>query len=90
MFSRTIIILYVFLSGFFLLFSVYNYLLLISINLLLNKKRKKDDVCLMTSSEEGIKLIMEKVNECVVEYGLKVNEKKSKVVCIYGEVGRRR
>ena len=33
---------------------------------------------------------MEKVNECVVEYGLKVNEKKSKVVCINGEVGRRR
>ena len=33
---------------------------------------------------------MEKINECVVEYGLKVNEKKSKVVCINGEVGRRR
>ena len=33
---------------------------------------------------------MEKVNECVVEYGLKVNKKKSKVVCINGEVGRRR
>ena len=33
---------------------------------------------------------MEKVNECVVEYGLKVNEKKSKVVCINGKVGRRR
>ena len=33
---------------------------------------------------------MEKVNECVVEYGLKVNEKKSKVVCINGEVGRSR
>ena len=33
---------------------------------------------------------MEKVNECVVEYGLKVNDKKSKVVCINGKVGRRR
>ena len=32
---------------------------------------------------------MEKVNECVVEHGLKINEKKSKVVCINGEVGRR-
>ena len=32
---------------------------------------------------------MEKVNECVVEYGFKVNEKKSKVVCINGEIGRR-
>ena len=30
------------------------------------------------------------VNECVVEYGLKVYEKKSKMVCINGKVGRRR
>ena len=46
-----------------------------------------DDVCLMANSEEGIKVIMEKVNECVVEYGVKVNEKKSKVVCINGVDG---
>ena len=38
-----------------------------------------DDVCLMANSEEDIKVIIEKVNECVVEYGLKVNEKKSTV-----------
>ena len=44
----------------------------------------------MANSEEDMEVIMEKVNECVVEYGLKVNEKKSKVVCINGEVGRRR
>ena len=49
-----------------------------------------DDVCLMASSEEDMKVIMEKVNECVVEYDLKVNVKKSNVVCINGEVGRRR
>ena len=49
-----------------------------------------DDVCLMANSEEDMKVIMKKVNECVVEYGLKVNEKKSKVVCINGEVGRPR
>ena len=49
-----------------------------------------DDVCLMGDSEDDIKVIIEKVNECVVEYGLKINEKKSKVVCINGEVGRRR
>ena len=49
-----------------------------------------DDVCLMASSEEDIKLIVEKVNACVVEYGLKVNEKKSEVVCINGKVGSRR
>ena len=35
-----------------------------------------DDVCLMVNSEEDMNVIMEKVNECVVEYGLKVNEKK--------------
>ena len=49
-----------------------------------------DDVCQMANIEEDMKVIMEKVNEYVVEYGLKVNEKKSKVVCINGEVGRRR
>ena len=32
-----------------------------------------DDVCLMANSEKDLKVIMEKVNECVVEYGLKVN-----------------
>ena len=29
---------------------------------------------------------MEAVNACVVEYGLKVNEKKSNMVCINGDV----
>ena len=49
-----------------------------------------DDVWVMASSEEDIQVIMKKVNACVVEYGLKINEKKSKVVYINGEVGRRR
>ena len=49
-----------------------------------------DDVCLMANSEEDLKVIMENVNECVFKYGLKVNEKKSMVVCINGEVGRPR
>ena len=49
-----------------------------------------DDMCLMASREEDMKVIMEKVNECVVEYVLKVNEKQSKVVCINDEAGRRR
>ena len=40
-------------------------------------------MCLMANSEEEMKVIMEKVNECVVEYGVK-----AKVVCINGEVGR--
>ena len=33
-----------------------------------------DEVRLMANSEEDINAIIEKVNECVVEYGLKVNE----------------
>ena len=49
-----------------------------------------DDVCLIANSEKYLKVIMEKVNECVVKYGFKVNEKKSKVVCINGKVDRRR
>ena len=48
-----------------------------------------DDVCLMANTEKDEKVIMEKVNDCVVEYGLKVNERKSKVVCINGKVGSR-
>ena len=38
-----------------------------------NGRVKQDDVCLMASSEEDIKVIMEKVNACVIEYGLQVN-----------------
>ena len=51
-----------------------------------------DHLWLMASIEEDIKVIMERVNSCVVEYCLKVNvnQKKSKVVCINGEVGRRK
>ena len=45
-----------------------------------------DDVCLMASSEDDMNVIIDKVNECAIEYGLKVNEKKSKVTCINGEV----
>ena len=33
------------------------------------------DMCLMANSEEDMKGIVEKVNECIVEYGLKVNER---------------
>ena len=44
-----------------------------------------DDMCLMTSSEEDMKVIMEQMNECMVEYVLHSN-----VVCITVEIGRRR
>ena len=37
-----------------------------------------------------MEVIMKQMNACVIEYGLKVNEKKSTVVCINGEVGKRR
>ena len=46
-------------------------------------------VCLMANCENDMNVVMEKVNACVVEYGLKGNEK-SNVVCKNGEVGRRR
>ena len=49
-----------------------------------------DYVYLMASSEKDLKVIMEQVKDCVIEYALKVSEKKSKVICIHGEVGRRR
>ena len=32
---------------------------------------------------------MEQMNECAIEYGLNVNETKSKEMCINGEVRRR-
>ena len=41
-----------------------------------------DDVCLMARSEKDMKVNIEQVNECMIEYGSKVNEKMSKVVCI--------
>ena len=43
-----------------------------------------------SSKKKDIKIIMEQVNACAIEYGLEVNEKKSNVVCINGDVGRRR
>ena len=47
-------------------------------------------MCLMASSKEYMRVIKEHVNEYVIEYGLKVNERMSMVGCISGEVGRRR
>ena len=38
----------------------------------------EDDVCMMASSEEDMKVSIEKVNECVIGYGFNVNENKSK------------
>ena len=33
-----------------------------------------DDVCVMANSEEDMKVIIEKINECGAEYGLKVKD----------------
>ena len=41
-----------------------------------------DDGCPMASSEEDMSVIMEKVNDCVIEFGFKLHEKKSKLMCI--------
>ena len=45
-----------------------------------------DDVCVVASSEEHMKVIVEQVNECVIGYDLKVNEKNSNAVCMYGKL----
>ena len=43
-----------------------------------------DDVCLMASNEQDLQMIFDNISECISEYGMKVSEKKSKVVCING------
>ena len=47
-------------------------------------------VCLTANSEEFTNVIMEKVNKRILEYGLNVNGKESTVLCVNGEVGRRK
>ena len=47
-----------------------------------------DDVCLIASSEEDMRVIMKQVKDCAIEYGLKVYEKKCKVVCINCDAGK--
>ena len=48
-----------------------------------------DDICLIASSEEKLQSIMNELNGCVEEYGIKVSEAKSKVVCINGNMRER-
>ena len=48
-----------------------------------------DDICLVASSEEKLQSIMNELNGSVEEYGMKVSEAKSKVVCINGNMGER-
>ena len=43
-----------------------------------------DDVCLMASNEQHLQTIYDNISGCIKEYGMKINGKKSKVVCING------
>ena len=43
-----------------------------------------DDVCLMASNEQHLQTIFDIISGCIKEYGMKINGKKSKVVCING------
>ena len=48
------------------------------------------DVCLMASNEHDLHIIFDNISECISEYGMKVSEKGSKVVCINGAKKERR
>ena len=48
-----------------------------------------DDICLIASSEEKSQSIMNELNSCVEEYGMKFSEAKSKVICINGNLRER-
>ena len=43
-----------------------------------------DDVCLMASNEQHLQTISDNISRCIKEYGMKINGKKSKFVCING------
>ena len=43
-----------------------------------------DDVCLMASNEQDMQTIFDSISGRIKEYGMKINGKKSKVVCING------
>ena len=43
-----------------------------------------DDVCIMASNEQLLQTIFDNISGCIKEYGMKINGKKSKVVCING------
>ena len=43
-----------------------------------------DDVCLMASNEQQLQTSFDNISGCIQEYGMNINGKKSKVVCING------
>ena len=44
----------------------------------------EDDVWLIASNEQDLQMIFDNISGCISEYGMKVSERKSKVVCING------
>ena len=49
-----------------------------------------DDVYLMASNEQDLQMIFDNISGSISEYGMKVSERKSKVVCINGAKEERR
>ena len=47
------------------------------------------DICLTASTKESPQLVFDSIDNCIQEYGLKVSERKTKVVCVNGEVQHR-
>ena len=43
-----------------------------------------EDVCLIASNAQDLQRIFNSISGCIREYGMKVSEKKSKVICIHG------
>ena len=42
-----------------------------------------DDVCLIASNAQDLQRIFDSLSGCIREYGMKVSEKQSKVICIH-------
>ena len=49
-----------------------------------------EDVCLMASNEQDLQMIFDNLCGCISEYGIKVSERKLKVVCMNGANKERR
>ena len=48
------------------------------------------DLCLCASSEDGLQRVMDEIASCIAEDGMKLSERKFKVVCINGTVQNRK
>ena len=47
-------------------------------------------LCIMASNEQHLRTIFDNISGCIKEYGMKINGKKSEVVCINGAKEERR